>query len=146
MLWPTPMHIVAMPNSTCRLPRTCSSISGRTSSEQLSHAAGPWSRDSNHELVATSREIPPGWAAVLLRRQAERLIIAAGDRPTPQLPNSSVTVVAHYKTTDHAFTATTDGGGHASITFSIGGPTPGYTVNVDVTVGAAHGSTGFTPQ
>lgn len=62
------------------------------------------------------------------------------------VPNSPVTIVAHYKTTDHTFTAATDGGGSASVTFSIGRPTIGYQVNVDVTVGNAHCSTSFTPQ
>jgi hypothetical protein len=57
-----------------------------------------------------------------------------------------VTIVAHYKTTDHTFTAATDGGGSASDTFSIGRPTIGYTVVVDVAVGSAHCSTSFTPQ
>jgi hypothetical protein len=65
---------------------------------------------------------------------------------TSTIPNSSVTIVVHYKTTDHTFTATTDGGGSASVTFSIGRPTSGYRVNVDVTVANASCSTSFTPQ
>jgi hypothetical protein len=57
-----------------------------------------------------------------------------------------VTIVVHYKTTDHTFTAATDGAGNASDTFSIGQPTIGYQVNVDVSAGSAHCSTSFTPQ
>jgi hypothetical protein len=63
------------------------------------------------------------------------------------LPNSGVTIVAHYKTTNSTFTGQTNSSGHASITFSIGHPSHGYTVNVDVNVaGQATCSTSFTPQ
>ena len=37
-------------------------------------------------------------------------------------------------------------GGSGAVTFSIRSPTSGFTVNVDVTVGAASCSTSFTPQ
>lgn len=62
------------------------------------------------------------------------------------VPNTPVSVVAHYKTTTHPFTTATDGTGHATMIFSIGRPTPGYTVSVTVTVGSAHCETSFTPQ
>jgi hypothetical protein len=65
---------------------------------------------------------------------------------TSPVPNSAVTIVVHYKTTDHTFTAGTNGSGSASDTFSIGRPTIGFQVNVDVSVGAAHCSTSFTPR
>jgi len=65
---------------------------------------------------------------------------------TSNVPNSTVTIVAYYKTTNHTFTAATDAGGSASDTFSIGRPTIGFTVTVDVTVGSASCSTSFTPQ
>lgn len=62
------------------------------------------------------------------------------------VPNSAFTVVVHYKTTNHTFTGGTDGSGSGSVTFSIGRPTIGYRVIVDVTVGTAACSTSFTPQ
>jgi hypothetical protein len=65
---------------------------------------------------------------------------------TSNVPNSTVTIVAHYKTTNHTFTAATDARGSASDTFSIGRPTIGFTVAVDVAVGSASCSTSFTPQ
>jgi hypothetical protein len=62
------------------------------------------------------------------------------------VPNTPVSIAAHYKTTTHTFSAATDAAGNASLTFSIGRPAPGYPVSVTVTVGAAHCSTSFTPQ
>ena len=65
-------------------------------------------------------------------------------------PSQAVTVVAHYKSTNSTYSANTDGNKHAEIQFSIGQPTAGYPVNVDVTVGtAATGekcATSFTPH
>jgi hypothetical protein len=65
---------------------------------------------------------------------------------TSNLPNASISFVVHYKTTDHPFSGTTDASVAGSVTFSIGRPTIGYTVTVDVTVGQASCSTAFTPQ
>jgi hypothetical protein len=62
------------------------------------------------------------------------------------VPNTTITMTAHYKTTNSTYTGTTDGGGSGSITFGIGHPTAGYRVVVDVTVGSAHCQTSFTPQ
>ena len=63
------------------------------------------------------------------------------------LPNADLTFTAHYKTTDHTFTTSTDSAGSASYTFSIGRPTVGYQVDVDVDIsGSAQCSTSFTPQ
>jgi hypothetical protein len=62
------------------------------------------------------------------------------------VPNAAVSIVAHYKTTDHSFATATDGSGNASDTFSIGRPTVGFTVRVDVSVGSASCGTSFTPQ
>lgn len=68
-------------------------------------------------------------------------------RVTSNLPNEPGTATAHYRTTDHPFSFQTDGSGAASVTFSIGTPTPGYTVEVDVQItGGATCSTSFTPQ
>jgi len=62
---------------------------------------------------------------------------------------TSVTTVAHYKTTDHQKTAMADGAGQATVAYYISGATPGYTVTVDVTASAgsrtANCSTSFTP-
>lgn len=61
-----------------------------------------------------------------------------------------VTTVAHYKTTDHTKTATASSTGHASISYSISGATPGYRVVVTVAVTSggrsAQCSTSFTPR
>jgi len=65
---------------------------------------------------------------------------------TSNQPNAAISVTAHYATVDHTFTGTTDTTGSGSVTFSIGHPTSGFTVDVDVTVGAASCSTSFTPQ
>ena len=65
---------------------------------------------------------------------------------TSNQPSAPITATADYKTVDHTFTGTTDSTGSGSVTFSIGSPTAGFTVNVDVTVGAASCSTSFTPQ
>ena len=62
------------------------------------------------------------------------------------VPSTTVSMTVHYKTTTHPFSFGTDGSGSASFTFSIGRPTPGYTVAVDVSVGTANCSTSFTPQ
>jgi len=62
------------------------------------------------------------------------------------VPNAPVSIAVHYKTTTHPFSAATDGAGNASLTFSIGRPTPGYPVSVTVTVGSARCSTSFTPR
>ena len=65
---------------------------------------------------------------------------------TSNVANSADTIVAHYKTTDHTFTDRTSGAGTDDFTFSIGRPTVGYTVTVDVTIQSASCSTSFTPQ
>jgi len=66
---------------------------------------------------------------------------------TSNLPQTAGTVTAHYKTTSHQFQFTTDGIGRGQVTFSIGHPTVGYTVRVDVDLsGRATCSTQFTPQ
>jgi hypothetical protein len=62
--------------------------------------------------------------------------------------------VAHYKTTDTRWPESgvqvTGGDGVASVTFSIGGATSGYTVSVDVYLiyggQTYHAVTSFTPQ
>jgi hypothetical protein len=61
------------------------------------------------------------------------------------LANTSVSATAHYKTTTTTNTGGTDGSGRASIPFRISHATSGYTVVVDVTVGAATCRTSFTP-
>jgi hypothetical protein len=45
---------------------------------------------------------------------------------------ASVNLKVHYKTTTHPFTGVADSTGTTIITFSIGRPTPGYPVRVDV--------------
>ena len=62
---------------------------------------------------------------------------------------ASVTTVAHYKTTNHQKSTTANSAGQATIAYYISGATPGYTVEIDVTVSAgsrsSHCSTSFTP-
>lgn len=67
---------------------------------------------------------------------------------TSNVPNAPVTISKHYKTTTSTDSGTTDGNGSDSITFNIGHPTAGYTVEVDVSInnGEATCSTSFTPQ
>lgn len=63
---------------------------------------------------------------------------------------AAVTTVAHYKTTSHEKQGTAGRKGRLTIPYYIDGATPGYTVQVDVTVakgGRTGGcSTSFTPQ
>lgn len=65
---------------------------------------------------------------------------------TSNVLNTAGVVSVHYKTTTHPFNFQTDGSGSARVTFSIGTPTIGFQVAVDVTVGSASCSTAFTPQ
>ena len=62
-------------------------------------------------------------------------------------PNAAVKTVAHYKTTDSEHDGTSDSSGAANITFSIGRPSHGYTVQVTITTSSGQGcSTSFTPR
>ena len=65
---------------------------------------------------------------------------------TSNVPSTAGTINVHYKTTTHPFSFQTDASGNAQFTFDTGHPTVGFTVEVDVTVGAASCSTSFTPQ
>ena len=63
------------------------------------------------------------------------------------LPNASIVLVAHYKTTDSTYSGATGPNGSGSVSFQTGRPTIGYEVVVNVTVGAnARCSTSFTPH
>jgi hypothetical protein len=63
------------------------------------------------------------------------------------VPTADVRVTAHYKSTTSTYTGTTNATGVADVTFQIGHPAAGYTVVVNVTVGAqATCSTSFTPH
>jgi len=66
---------------------------------------------------------------------------------TSNVPNAPVTVTKHYRTTTSYDDGSTNSAGSASIPFSTGSPTPGYTVEVDVSInnGEAACSTSFTP-
>jgi hypothetical protein len=67
---------------------------------------------------------------------------------TSNVPNAPVTIMKYYKTTTSTDTGMTDAAGSASITFSTGHPTVGYTVQVTVNInnGEATCSTSFTPE
>jgi hypothetical protein len=65
---------------------------------------------------------------------------------TSNVPSTALTVTAHYKTTSSSYPGMTDSSGSASVTFGIGHPTSGYTVQVTVDIsGKAACSTSFTP-
>jgi len=60
---------------------------------------------------------------------------------------ASVSLQVHYKTTTHPFSGVADSAGTMIITFSIGRPTPGYPVRVDVSTNSGGVcTTQFTPQ
>ena len=61
-------------------------------------------------------------------------------------PGANVTITAHYKSKDSVYSGTADGNGVATISFSVGNPSKGYTVKIDVDVqGGGHTQTSFTP-
>ncbi|HZN15373.1 MAG TPA: hypothetical protein VFB78_13970 [Acidimicrobiales bacterium] len=61
-----------------------------------------------------------------------------------------VIVVAHYKSTDSTYSGSINANKHGEVEFSIGKPTAGYPVGVDVTVRGADANekcqTSFTPH
>jgi hypothetical protein len=63
---------------------------------------------------------------------------------------AGVTTVAHYKTVNREHTGKANAEGNAKIGYYISGATPGYQVNVSVTVTSGHSrstcSTSFTPH
>jgi hypothetical protein len=60
---------------------------------------------------------------------------------------ANVTLQVHYKTTTHPFNGVADSAGTVIIIFSIGRPTPGYPVRVDVSTSSGQTcATQFTPQ
>lgn len=60
---------------------------------------------------------------------------------------ATVDLKVRYKTTTHPFSGVADNTGTAIITFSIGRPTPGYPVRVDVSTSSGQVcSTQFTPR
>jgi len=65
---------------------------------------------------------------------------------TSNQPNTPIGVMLHYKTTTSSYAGTTDSSGSGSVTFGIGRPTIGYTVQVNITAGQATCTTAFTPQ
>jgi hypothetical protein len=65
------------------------------------------------------------------------------------IAGATVTTTAHYKTTDTTHSGVADGSGNADIVYRISRATPGFTVNVDVTVSGAATetcTTSFTPH
>jgi hypothetical protein len=64
--------------------------------------------------------------------------------------SAAAVLTAHYKSKDSTYSGTVDGRRHAQIDFSIGQPTAGYPVAVDVTVGSGAQKescqTSFTPH
>jgi hypothetical protein len=60
-------------------------------------------------------------------------------------PNTQASATAAYASKDTTNSTLTGTSGSATIPFAISRATPGYQVNVTVTVGAATCSTSFTP-
>ena len=90
------------------------------------------------ELATTTTTAPPLPDGACVARMSdpnpglggsETVII---DSHFPSLP---VKVVAHYKSKDSEFSGSLSATRHSEVTFSIGQPTAGHTVAVDVTVG-----------
>ena len=65
---------------------------------------------------------------------------------TSDVPNTAATVTAHYKTADYVFAIHTNAAGGAVLPFSIGRPTPRFTVDVSVVVGGGMCWTSFEPR
>lgn len=65
---------------------------------------------------------------------------------TSNQPDAAIAVTAHYKTTTSSFPGVTDPSGAGAVRFSIGHPSAGFTVVVDVSAGQATCSTSFTPH
>ena len=89
------------------------------------------------------------------RRQSNITVTLKLMREGQPVPNANVYLVAHFRTLDErqppgTSTVRTDENGAAAISFNVGDATPGFQVNVDVTV-LADGQqvvfqTSFTPQ
>lgn len=62
------------------------------------------------------------------------------------LVGANVTAVCHYKSKDTTYTGKIGSDGKVVISIPIGAASSGYTVIIDVTVGAIHKTTSFTPQ
>jgi len=67
---------------------------------------------------------------------------------TSNVPDAPMLITKYYKTTTSTDTGQTDSGGSAVITFYDSGATPGYTVQVDVSINSGEAScpTSFTPR
>jgi hypothetical protein len=98
------------------------------------HVSGP--KPPCDQSAPAPEEGPQAWmTAVNPTRSSDTTLCARLIVGGQAVAGAQVSAVAHYKTTDTALGPSTTGGdGVAAITFNVGGPTPGYTVQVDVTV------------
>jgi hypothetical protein len=155
--------MVAVASSSATKDFRAAQRNGRTDQASAAPSAPPQtttrSAATSAPTLTTTAALPLPVAVSTPAPAAVSACSASVEFPTPgggsdetvyvssNVTKSSVTIVVHYKTTNYTFTTTTDGGGNASDTFSIPArATPGYQVNVDVSVGSAHCSTRFTPQ
>ena len=107
--------------------------------------------DDSASNVTTTRPVLPEGACVARMKDAnpglggtDRVIVDSHFGGVP------VVVIAHYKSTNSTYSGSINADKHGEVEFSIGKPTAGYPVTVDVTVrGATANETcqaSFTPQ
>jgi hypothetical protein len=116
----------------------------------VGNPAPPTTRTTTTPATRTTTSRPKGLSCSASMSNAHPSDYSTVDVDVRTAPSASVTVTAHYKSTDTTHTSTANGSGYASIAFEISRATPGYTVEVDVSVrngsGSASCSTSFTPQ
>lgn len=114
--------------------------------------SGPAPSGTCNQNAPAIAEGPQAWMTVSTpsRRSDTTLCVrlTVGGQP---VAGAEVNAIAHYKSTNAQLgPAVTGGDGVASITFSVGGATPGFTVNVDAVIASGgktyRTSTSFTPQ
>jgi hypothetical protein len=105
---------------------------------------------SNDTTTTTAPVLPEGACVARMKDPnpgtggTDRVIVDSHFASVP------VVIVAHYKSTDSTYTGSIESNKHGEVEFSIGKPTAGYPVMVDVTVRGASADekcqTAFTPQ
>lgn len=107
--------------------------------------------DDSTSSTSTTKPVLPEGACVARMKDAnpglggtDRVIVDSHFGGVP------VIVVAHYKSTDSSYSGSINADQHGEVEFSIGKPTAGYPVTVDVTVRGASANetcqTSFTPH
>lgn len=111
--------------------------------------AGTVPVDDDAALASTTTTAPPLPDGACVARMSDASPPQGGTETVivdSHHASRAVKVAVHYKSKDSNFSGQTDGRGHAEITFSIGQPTAGHTVVVDVDIdGAEACQASFTP-